>query len=106
MHLVLIAWIYVALMMAVAEATHPHGSLLGAIFTFFLYGVGPAALVLYLLGAPGRRRAIKTREAAEAAAVGRSSVPASGGPLVQPDGGHHPAGATEGNMIAPVRKEP
>jgi hypothetical protein len=105
MHLVLIAWIYVALMMALAEATHPQGSILGAIFTFFLYGVGPAALVLYLMGAPGRRRAIKAREAAQAAAPGPTPVPTPGRTSVQPDGGNIPAGATEGNLVAPVRKE-
>ncbi len=105
MHLVLIAWIYVALMMGVAEATHPQGTVLGAILTFFLYGVGPAALAVYLMGAPGRRRAIKAREAAEASALGQSLVPSRENSSVQPDGGNHPSGATEGNMIAPVRKE-
>ena len=40
MYLVAIAWMYVALMMAIAEATHANGSLLGAIITFLLYGVG------------------------------------------------------------------
>ena len=44
MLLVVIAWTYVALMMAVAEANHPQGSLLGAVITFVLYGVGPVAL--------------------------------------------------------------
>jgi hypothetical protein len=36
MYLVVIAWLYVALMMAVAEATHARGTLLGAFFTFLL----------------------------------------------------------------------
>ena len=40
MHLVVIAWLYVALMMAVAEATNTTGTVLGAVFTFLLYGVG------------------------------------------------------------------
>lgn len=56
MYLVAIAWIYITLMMAVAEAFHPLGSLLGAFLTFVLYGVAPLALVLYLLNTPGRRR--------------------------------------------------
>ena len=56
MYLVAIAWIYITLMMAVAEAFHPQGSLLGAFLTFVLYGVAPLALVLYLLNTPGRRR--------------------------------------------------
>ena len=62
MHLVAIAWLYVALMMAAAEATHVNGSLLGAAITFLLYGLGPVALVLYVLGAPARRKAIRQRE--------------------------------------------
>lgn len=65
MYLVVIAWIYVVLMMSVAEATNTTGTLLGAIVTFVLYGVGPAALVVYLMGAPGRSKAIKKRHAAE-----------------------------------------
>lgn len=65
MHLVAIAWLYVALMMAAAEATHVNGSLLGAAITFLLYGLGPVALVLYVLGAPARRKAIRQRERAE-----------------------------------------
>ena len=63
MYLVVIAWIYVVLMMSVAEATNSNGTLLGAIITFGLYGVGPAALVAYLMGTPARRKAIKKLEA-------------------------------------------
>lgn len=66
MYLVAIAWIYVALMMAVAEATHAQGSVLVGLMTFLLYGVGPLALVLYLLGTPQRRAARRAAEAAEA----------------------------------------
>jgi len=65
MHLVAIAWLYVAIMMAAAEATHTNGSVLGAIITFLLYGLGPVALVLYVLGAPARRKAIRRREREE-----------------------------------------
>ena len=63
MHLVVIAWLYVALMMAVAEATNPIGTVLGAVFTFLLYGLAPVALVVYVMGAPGRGRRIRAREA-------------------------------------------
>lgn len=91
MYIVVIAWLYVAVMMAVAEAGHPNGTLLGAVFTFLLYGVGPVALLIYLMGRPARRSARERREAAAAAA-------ASG----QPDAGSEaPADA-----VAPVRKEP
>jgi hypothetical protein len=90
MYLVLIAWIYVAFMMAVAEATSPVGSLLGAMFTFLLYGVLPMSVVGYIMGTPARRRAIKAKEAAERA---ESSAPDA----------HR---ETSGDAIASVRKEP
>ena len=67
MYIVLIAWGYVALMMAVAEAASPVGTVLGAIVTFVLYGVLPVALLMYIMGTPGRKRARKAREAAHAA---------------------------------------
>ena len=85
-YLVAIAWMYVVLMMTVAEAMAPNGSLLGALITFVFYGVLPLGLVLYLLGTPARRRARRTREASAA----------------QPDGSGHAAGDT----VAPVREEP
>jgi hypothetical protein len=67
MYLVVIAWLYVVLMMSIAEATNTTGTLLGAIITFFLYGLGPVALVVYLMGAPARSKAIKKRNAEERA---------------------------------------
>lgn len=63
MWIVAIAWIYVALMMALAEATSPQGTYLGAVITFVFYGVAPTALVMYLLGTPGRRRVRRQAEA-------------------------------------------
>ena len=69
MYLVVIGWIYVVLMMSVAEATNTNGTVLGAVVTFFLYGVGPAALVAYLMGTPARKKKIKKREAEERAAL-------------------------------------
>ena len=56
MYLVVIAWIYVVVMMAVAEATSTQGTVLGAIVTFLLYGVAPVALVVYLMGSPFNHR--------------------------------------------------
>ncbi len=67
MYLIVIAWIYVVLMMSVAEATNTTGTLLGALVTFVLYGVGPASLVVYLMGAPARNKAVKKRQAEERA---------------------------------------
>lgn len=54
MYIVPIAWLYVALMMAVTEATNTTGTVLGGIITFVLYGLAPVALVIYLMGAPRR----------------------------------------------------
>lgn len=65
MYLVVIAWLYVTLMMAVAEAASPDGTLLGAFFTFALYGALPLVLVVYLMGAPGRSRALKAAACGE-----------------------------------------
>lgn len=63
MYLVAIGWLYVALMMAVAEANHPSGTVLGGIVTFLFYGLLPTALVMYLMGTPLRRKANREREA-------------------------------------------
>ncbi|HUR89628.1 MAG TPA: hypothetical protein VMZ74_11120, partial [Ramlibacter sp.] len=65
--LVIVAWLYVVLMMALAEATNSNGTVVGAVFTFVLYGVGPVALVTYIMMTPARKRAIRAREAAEQA---------------------------------------
>jgi hypothetical protein len=57
MYLVAIAWMYVVLMMAIAEATSSTGTVLGALFTTLLYGVLPLGIVMYLMGTPMRARA-------------------------------------------------
>ena len=56
MYLIAIAWMYVVLMMAVAEALSSQGSVLGAIFTLALYGLMPLGIVMYIVGTPGRRK--------------------------------------------------
>jgi hypothetical protein len=96
MHIIPIAWLYVALMMAIAEATSPSGTVLGAIITFVFYGVAPIALVVYLMGAPGRHRALKAKEAADTAKAGASPV------SCEPNAGRH----TTTDAVPPVRKEP
>lgn len=63
--IVIFGWLYVALMMALAEATHSNGTVLGGVFTFVLYGAAPVALVAYILATPARKRAIKARQQAE-----------------------------------------
>lgn len=95
MYLVALAWLYVALLMAVAEATSPIGTVLGAIITFVLYGLMPIALVMYLLGTPGRRRVRRMREAAaeEASFVGA------------PDTGGQAPTAPKPGSVAPVREK-
>lgn len=66
MHIVPIAWMFVVILMSLAEATSTQGSLLGAFFTFVLYGVLPLAIVMYLLGTPARRVARRRAEALSA----------------------------------------
>jgi heme exporter protein D len=68
MYLVAIAWLYVAVMMAVAEAVHSQGTVLGAIITFVMYGVLPLALVMYVMGTPMRRRRLLQEQASAQAA--------------------------------------
>jgi hypothetical protein len=102
MYLIAIAWIYVVLMMSIAEATNTTGTVLGAIMTFVLYGVLPLALVLYLMNSPARRRAIKARERAELSA---SRPPEPVAPLEPPDASGHSPGAAPESSVTPVRKE-
>ena len=84
MYLVAIAWFYVALLMAAAEATSSQGSLLGACITFVLYGLLPIGIVLYVMGARYRGRSRRARASA------------------QRDGGDHPPA----HPLPPVREEP
>jgi hypothetical protein len=106
MYLVAIGWLYVVLMMAVAEAMSSQGTVLGAIITFIFYGLLPASIVLYIMGTGARRKA---RLRADAAALGGgASVESSGAAdrrsatVADADaGGHAPADAAAG----PVRKE-
>jgi hypothetical protein len=62
MYIVVIAWMFVVTLMAVVEATASNGTVLGAFFTFLLYGVLPLGLVLYLLGTPLRAKQLKAQE--------------------------------------------
>ena len=106
MYLIAIAWMYVVVMMALAEALSPQGTVLGAVFTLLLYGLLPLGIVMYLLGTPMRRRALRAAEAqaqadpAREQGVGQASgAPATSAP--QPDGSGHAAG----DPVPPVRKE-
>ena len=119
MSVVAIAWIYVVLLMSVAEAASPQGSLLGALVTFVFYGVLPLSIVLYILGTPARKKMRRQREAEEVTALsvraelveaGSDSglhTPSTGSGRTglgsaQPDAGSQAAA----DAVAPVRKEP
>jgi membrane protein implicated in regulation of membrane protease activity len=99
MYLVAIAWLYVTVMMAVAEAAAPNGSWLGAFFTFALYGVLPLSIVLYILGTPGRKRRLR------AAREPHGSAPESTSAAVAPDAGGQAPAAAEPCGVAPVREK-
>ncbi len=102
MYLVAIAWLYVVVMMALAEALSPQGSVLGAFFTLVLYGALPVVVVLYIMGAPHRRRARVAIERAERAERAGTADPAGDGSApAPPDGGGQPPR----DAVAPVRKE-
>ena len=90
MYLIAIGWIYVVLMVALVEALSSNGTVVGAVFTFLLWGVLPLAIVMYLLRTPARRRQRRAQQATEGSA-----------PL-DPDGGGHPAG----DAVAPEREKP
>lgn len=63
MHIVAIAWIYVVLMMSITEHT-----VVAGVMTFLFYGVVPVTIILYLMGASGRKRKRIIAENAERAA--------------------------------------
>jgi hypothetical protein len=97
MYLVAIAWMYVVVMMSLAEATAPNGTVLGAIITFFLYGVLPCVILMYLMGTPMRRRAIRAKEKAELEQLHAQLAASS-----QPDA----SSESTAEPISAVRKEP
>lgn len=99
MYIVPIAWLYVTLLMSVAEATNSNGTVLGALITFVLYGLMPVGLVLYIMGTPGRKRLLRAQEVEARAAYEAATQKAL---IDAPDAGSHaPADA-----VPPVRKEP
>jgi predicted membrane channel-forming protein YqfA (hemolysin III family) len=85
LYLVALAWMYVVLMVALAEAFSPQGTVIGAVFTVLGWGVIPLSVVLYILATPSRRKARRDAES-----------------RADEDGGGHAASDT----VAPERKEP
>lgn len=105
MYLIVIGWIYVTLLMALAEATSSQGSVLGAIITFVLYGLLPMALVVYLVGTPLRRKAIrKTEQLARQEAMDAAARAASIVSAVEPNASSHAAALPETAAVPAVRK--
>ena len=96
--LVVIAWLYVTLMMAVAEASAINGSLLGAVITFVLYGLLPVSIIVYVFSTPVRKRMRKAREEQamrqwEREQQEKSSVNVANS-AVEPDGSGKPPAST------------
>ena len=81
--IVLVGWGYVVGMMALAEASGPGGSVLGALVTALLYGALPMSVIWYV----GSTRARRARRAASD---------------LDPGG----RGETPGDPVAPEREEP
>ena len=51
MYIIAIAWLYVTFLMAVTEQ-----SITAGILTFFFYGLMPCSVLMWILGAPQRKR--------------------------------------------------
>ena len=94
MYLLVIAWGYVVVMMCLAEATSPNGTLLGAFFTLLLYGVLPISVVLYLMATPMRRKA---QRQAQEASNSEQQPPSALNP--------HASSHAPGDAVTPEREE-
>jgi len=101
MYLIVIAWLYVTLLMALAEAFSTQGSVLGSIITFVFYGLLPMALVVYLMGTPLRRKAIRRQEEQ----VRQEAVSSQSDSTLQPDAGGHAAALPEAAAVPAVGEE-
>lgn len=102
MYLIVIAWFYVTLMMALAEAFGPQGSVLGAIVTFSLYGLLPMGIIIYIFGTPERKRKLKAQREAEQRAYDAAQAAAS----ALPDADSHASGTAEHGRVSAVREKP
>ena len=100
MYLLIIGWMYVVLMMAVAEATNSNGTVLGAIVTFVLSGLLPSGLLAYLMGTPARNKRNK-KQRAEAELAFAQQTDAETAELVTPDINHGTAPGAAGSSNSP-----
>ena len=86
MHIAAVGWLYVTLMMAITEE-----SVVAGIMTFFLYGVLPTLIILYIGGSGQRRRrreqetqerlaAMQARQSAASAETAADGSPRAGTP--------------------------
>lgn len=58
MHIVVIAWLYVTVLMALTET-----SIVAGVLTLVFYGLLPTMLLLWLFGGSARRRALRMPKA-------------------------------------------
>ena len=111
MYIVVIAWFYVVVLMAVVEATSSNGTLLGAIITLLLYGLLPLSIVLYIFGTPARKRQLLAQRMQERAEWEAAQAAQIEQPSAQPDTSSHATGSSDATAIAgstpipPMRKE-
>ncbi len=103
MYLVVIAWLYVVLMAALAEATSDVGTVLGAVVTFVLYGLLPLSIVVYILGTPGRKRALYAQAMAERAALATAAAISTDS--AAPDADSKAPAGTQSSAVAAVREK-
>ena len=103
MYLLIIGWMYVVLMMAVAEATNSNGTVLGAVVTFVLYGLLPSGLLAYLMGTPARNKRNKKQraEAELALAQQAGAVTAEPAPLAAASGAASGAAGSSNSPESP-----
>jgi len=85
-YIVAIAWMFVVVLMAAAEAMA--GSVVGALLTLLFYGILPLTIVLYLISTPARRKSRARREAAarDAARAAPAAAAATVPPMAQAAG--------------------
>lgn len=106
--LIVIGWIYVVLMVAVAQAASGPGHMLGAVLTFVFYGLLPAALLAYIMRTGMRRRKRHQQEQVHAPMPRHPSGAndeAAPEPSDQPNANRHAPGAAQDAGISAVREK-